>query len=265
MVLKGSGRIKIEDEIVELEQWDAIAVPGDKMRCIESGRTVPRSSRAAARPVRTRARWCPAGGATDHVALHFLKCWSRAWTTGPAGASTRTSSRRSATRRSSSSAALAQARRPHLREARGLQPDRLGQGPRGALDDRGRRGAGRDRARPDDPRADLGQHRHLAGDDLLAQGLPAQGRDARQRDRGAHPAPAHVRRGDRLLARRAGLQRRRGDGARDGRGRLVATTCPTSTGTRPTRTPTTTARRSRSSRSSTRWPRSWRASAPAAR
>jgi len=37
VVLNGSGRIKIEDEIVELEQWDAIHVPGDKMRCIESG------------------------------------------------------------------------------------------------------------------------------------------------------------------------------------------------------------------------------------
>ena len=55
---------------------------------------------------------------------------------------------------------------------------------------------------------------------------------------------------------RAGLERRGGDGARDGRGRLLATTCPTSTATRPTRTPTTTARPSRSSRSSTTWPRS---------
>ena len=27
--------------------------------------------------------------------------------------------------------------------------------------------------RPDDPRADVGQHRHLAGHDLLAQGLSA--------------------------------------------------------------------------------------------
>ena len=30
---------------------------------------------------------------------------------------------------------------------------------------------GADRPGPDDPRADLRQHRHLAGDDLLAQGL----------------------------------------------------------------------------------------------
>ena len=80
---------------------------------------------------------------------------------------------------------------------------------------------GRDRARPDDPRADLGQHRNLAGDDLPAQGLPAQGRDARQRHRGAHPAAAHVRRRDRLLGGREGLERRGRAGARDGRGRRL--------------------------------------------
>ena len=52
---------------------------------------------------------------------------------------------------------------------------------------------------------------------------------------GAHPAAEDVRRGDRLLAGRPGLQRRGRDGAGDGRGRPVATTCPTSTATRPTR------------------------------
>src|ERR1700689_552736 len=50
---------------------------------------------------------------------------------------------------------------------------------RGAREDRGCRAPRRDRARADDPRADVRQHRHLAGDDLLLQGLPAQGRDAR--------------------------------------------------------------------------------------
>ena len=58
---------------------------------------------------------------------------------------------------------------------------------------------GRDPARPDDPRADLGQHRDLARDDLLAQGLRTEGRDARQRHARAHPAPEDVRRRDRLL------------------------------------------------------------------
>ena len=106
----------------------------------------------------------------------------------------------------------------HLRQARGPQPDRLGQGPGRQVDDRGGRGRRRDRARPDDPRTDLGQHRHRPGDDLPPQGLPAEGCDARQRHRGADPAAAHVRRRDRLLGGREGLQRRGRGGARDGRG-----------------------------------------------
>ena len=77
---------------------------------------------------------------------------------------------------------------------------------------------GRDRAGPDDPRADLRQHRHRPGDDLPPQGLSAEGGDARQRHRGAHRAAAHVRGGDRLLGGRQGLQRRRRGGARDGAG-----------------------------------------------
>src|SRR6187549_4074267 len=71
--------------------------------------------------------------------------------------------------------ACAQAGGADLREARGPQPDRLGQGPGGQVDDRAGRGRERDRSRPDDPRADLRQHRDLAGDDLPAQRLPAQG------------------------------------------------------------------------------------------
>ena len=55
------------------------------------------------------------------------------------------------------------------------------------------------------------------GDDLLAQGLQAEGRDARERHARAHPAAADVRRRDRLLAGRPGLQRRRREGAGDGR------------------------------------------------
>ena len=48
------------------------------------------------------------------------------------------------------------------------------------------------------------------------KGYPLQGGDARQRDRGAHPAAAHVRRRDRLLRGRQGLQRRGRGGARAG-------------------------------------------------
>ena len=65
-----------------------------------------------------------------------------------------------------------QPERPHARQARGHQPDRLGQGPRRSLPDRragARRPAG---ARLRDPRAVERQHRHLAGHDLPAARLP---------------------------------------------------------------------------------------------
>lgn len=37
VVIEGSGRIKLDDEVVELEQWDAIRVPNEVMRGFESG------------------------------------------------------------------------------------------------------------------------------------------------------------------------------------------------------------------------------------
>jgi uncharacterized cupin superfamily protein len=37
LVLEGSGRVKIEDEIVDLKQWDAIRVPAGLTRAFESG------------------------------------------------------------------------------------------------------------------------------------------------------------------------------------------------------------------------------------
>jgi len=37
VVTGGSGRIKVEDEIVELEQWDAIRIDKDTMRAVEAG------------------------------------------------------------------------------------------------------------------------------------------------------------------------------------------------------------------------------------
>jgi uncharacterized cupin superfamily protein len=37
LVLEGSGRIKVEDEIVDLAQWDAVRVPGGVTRALESG------------------------------------------------------------------------------------------------------------------------------------------------------------------------------------------------------------------------------------
>jgi uncharacterized cupin superfamily protein len=37
VIVKGSGRIKVEDEIVEVGQWDAIRFEKDTMRAVEAG------------------------------------------------------------------------------------------------------------------------------------------------------------------------------------------------------------------------------------
>lgn len=37
LVLRGGGRIKVEDEIVELKEWDAIRIPPGVARQLESG------------------------------------------------------------------------------------------------------------------------------------------------------------------------------------------------------------------------------------
>jgi mannose-6-phosphate isomerase-like protein (cupin superfamily) len=37
VVVSGSARIKIGDDVVELSQWDAVRVPGDTMRNLEAG------------------------------------------------------------------------------------------------------------------------------------------------------------------------------------------------------------------------------------
>ena len=37
VVVRGSGRIKVEDEVVDLSQWDAIRLDRDTMRDVEAG------------------------------------------------------------------------------------------------------------------------------------------------------------------------------------------------------------------------------------
>ena len=37
MVLRGSGRMKVDDEIIELKQWDAVRVPPGTWRGYEAG------------------------------------------------------------------------------------------------------------------------------------------------------------------------------------------------------------------------------------
>jgi mannose-6-phosphate isomerase-like protein (cupin superfamily) len=37
VILAGGGRIKLDDEVVELRRWDAVRIPPQTMRCIEAG------------------------------------------------------------------------------------------------------------------------------------------------------------------------------------------------------------------------------------
>ena len=37
VIVSGSGRVKIDDEIVDYKQWDAIRVPAGAWRCFEAG------------------------------------------------------------------------------------------------------------------------------------------------------------------------------------------------------------------------------------
>jgi mannose-6-phosphate isomerase-like protein (cupin superfamily) len=37
VIVSGSGRIKVDDDVVELEQWDAIRMDRDTMRAVEAG------------------------------------------------------------------------------------------------------------------------------------------------------------------------------------------------------------------------------------
>jgi mannose-6-phosphate isomerase-like protein (cupin superfamily) len=37
VVVAGSGRIKLDDQIVDLKQWDAVRIAPETMRCVEAG------------------------------------------------------------------------------------------------------------------------------------------------------------------------------------------------------------------------------------
>ncbi len=52
MILRGSGRIKLDDES-ELKEWDAMRVPPGTWRGYEAGRKASRSS-SSARPISAR-------------------------------------------------------------------------------------------------------------------------------------------------------------------------------------------------------------------
>ena len=37
VVLEGSGRVKLDDDVRDVEQWDAVRAPAETMRCFEAG------------------------------------------------------------------------------------------------------------------------------------------------------------------------------------------------------------------------------------
>jgi mannose-6-phosphate isomerase-like protein (cupin superfamily) len=37
VVLSGSGRVKLDDQVADVKQWDVVRVPGDTMRAFEAG------------------------------------------------------------------------------------------------------------------------------------------------------------------------------------------------------------------------------------
>ena len=55
VVVRGSGRMKVDDEIVELKEWDAVRVPPGMWRGYEAGRRASRSW-SSARPTSARIR-----------------------------------------------------------------------------------------------------------------------------------------------------------------------------------------------------------------
>ena len=55
VVLRGGGRMKVDDEIVELTEWDAVRVPPGAWRGYEAARRASRSS-SSARPISARLR-----------------------------------------------------------------------------------------------------------------------------------------------------------------------------------------------------------------
>src|SRR3954463_16755252 len=85
-------------------------------------------------------------------------------------------------------ALVAVARRTPLGEARDRQPDGIREGPGGSVHGRGRREGRAAAARGHGARADVGQHRHLAGDGLQAAGIPADLCHAGEHVRGAASA-----------------------------------------------------------------------------
>lgn len=68
VVVDGSGRIKLDDEVVELRRWDAVRIPSETIGTSKRAPTASRSSPSARpRPVPATSTWTQAGGAADGV------------------------------------------------------------------------------------------------------------------------------------------------------------------------------------------------------
>ena len=133
-------------------------------------------------------------------------------------------------------AGLIPAGRADFRQARGLQPRRLGQGSAGEKNDRGRNRRRQVEARQGDSRFDLGQHRNRAGDDRRHARLSGRAGDAVEREPRAQENRRGLRREDSLLRSDGRLRRRDPAVPQAARRRIPrATSSPTSTTTRPTR------------------------------
>ena len=105
--------------------------------------------------------------------------------------------------------AVAESRRPDLRQARGPEPRRLVEGPHRARRwSSSPRTTGELHAGRHDPRAVVGQHRHRPRDGGAAARVPPARGDARERVDRAPPAARDLRRRGRAVARRGGQQRR---------------------------------------------------------
>ena len=55
VIVSGSARLKLDDEMQELAEWDAVRIPATTMRASRAARTAPRCSRSA-RPTREQGR-----------------------------------------------------------------------------------------------------------------------------------------------------------------------------------------------------------------
>ena len=157
-------------------------------------------------------------------------------------------------------------RRADFRQARGLQPRRLGQRSRRAPDDRVRAQAGRTASGQGDSRLDLGQHRDRAGDGRCGARLSGRDRDGLQRQPRAQEDNRGLRRQADLLRSAGGLRRRDHDvRATSSPPTPSAISNPTNTTTRPTRSPISIPPGPKSGiRRAAASPTSWPESAPAA-